>query len=140
MIRNIILLFMAAVLSSCYHENNIEVRKPEKQISIDELTHILTDLQIAEGVLVSNRTIQIKTDEEFKDSLYMVIFDHYDITPSVFEENVNYYNSDPALMEKVYNKVLENLNKMQSKIENEARKESEESKENDQENDTLQKE
>jgi len=119
--KTITILILSLILFSCYHENKLKVKKPENLISVEQMTNIITDLQIAEGVFINNRTLHIRMEDEYKDSLYSVIFEHYGISSSVFTENVNYYNTNPALMEKIYDHVLENLNKMQSEIENEAK-------------------
>jgi hypothetical protein len=124
MVKKIFFILLISIsLVSCYHENKLDVKKPENLISIDKLTGVITDLQLAEGIFVNNRIIGFRTDKEYKDSLYALIFHHYGITFEIFKKNIDYYNTDPVLMEKVYDKVLENLNKMQSKIENEAKEE-----------------
>jgi len=133
-----IILLFSLVLFSCYHENQEKVKKPDNLIPVEELTNIITDLQIAEGIYVNNQVAHIRTGEEYKDSVYSIIFKHYGITFSDFKENVNYYNTDPELMEKVYDNVLENLNKMQLKIENESKKKTEKAKADTTLNDTIQ--
>lgn len=110
---------------SCYHENNDDIKKPETFISFDKMTEMLTDIQIAEGIIVNNRAIRENNDSEFKDSMYAKIFQHYGVSPTVFKENINYYNNDPAVMEDIFDIVLANLSKEQSQIQMEAAEEDE---------------
>ena len=111
------LSLIVILLSGCYHENKVNPDKPETFLSFDKMTEILTDIQLAEGIIVHNRSVHTNMDNEYKDSLYTQIFRHYGITVAIFKENVNYYNSDPAKMEDIYEVVLANLSKMQSEIE-----------------------
>jgi len=95
---------------------------PNKLMSEDELVNILTDLQLAEGVLTYQRLQKVAGDKEFKDSIYQVVFEHYGITMEDLTENLNYYNSDPQNMESLYEKILTNLSKIQSEVELAAKK------------------
>ena len=117
MVRTLILIFIAIpLLFSCYHENKVEVQKPEVIIEPQVMVDILTDVQVAESIISRNRVASEKTQESYKDSLYQVIFDHYNITASQLRQNIAWYNNEPAEMEDIYEEILAKLSKIQSEI------------------------
>jgi hypothetical protein len=139
MIRTIIPFFLVILLFSCYRENNAKVVQPQHLIPVDSLTEMITDLQLAEGIIVNNRTQRVNMDKNYKDSLYTLIFQHYGISADIFKENIDYYNNDPKLMEGIYDEVLASLSKMQSKIESEAQEKLEKKDIEEKEKDSLEK-
>lgn len=108
------------VIVSCYHENKPEAVAPDKLFTEDMLVDILTDIQLAEGIINQQRLQKVKSDKGFKDTIYIVLFKKYDITLKELNENLDYYNTDPEYMEGLFDKVLENLSKMQAEIQVEA--------------------
>jgi hypothetical protein len=110
------------LFSSCYHENKKQVIIPEILLSEDELVTVLTDLQLAEGVINLQRLQKVSIKKEFKDSVYMLVFENYGITLEDLTSNLNYYNNDPQHMELLYEKVLSNLSKLKSEVELAAKK------------------
>ena len=113
-------LIIIPLLFSCYNEGGNDVKKPETFLSFDEMIEILTDIQIAEGIITHNRSIHENNTDKFRDSLYSKIFHHYGITATAYRENLNYYNDDPSVMEEMFDLVLANLSKEQSQIQMEA--------------------
>lgn len=116
------LVLISLLLSSCYHENKQEVVVPDKLLSEDELVLIMTDLQLAEGVITYNRLQKLSRNNDFKDSVYNLVFKNYEISLEELAENFNYYNTDPQNMELLYERVLSNLSKLQSEVELAAKK------------------
>ncbi len=76
----------------------------------------MTDVQIVEGALTYKRT-KTKNIKNYKEPYYNQIFIEYNITANDLKQNLNYYNSDPELMEKIIDQVLENLNQTQGQLE-----------------------
>lgn len=117
MIKKTFLLFLVLpFLVSCYHENKTEVKIPDHYLEREEMVEILTDIQIAEGIITNNRVHRKKIKKEYKDSIYQRLFDHYNITAETLKENIAFYNVDPSVMEEIYEDVLANLSKVQSEI------------------------
>jgi len=114
------------LLFSCYHENKEKVKEPEPLLSPSKMADILTDIQLAEAIVARERIDKKHTKNDFKDSLYRVVFEHYGITEKQLLENIDYYNSKPKRMEKIYDKVLSNLSRMQTELEVEIKKEQQE--------------
>jgi len=77
-------------------------------ISEETLVPILKDIQIAESIIQQQNYI-------IKDSLteryYGVIYRTYDIDPSDLDSTLAILRKDPAMMDKIYTKVLEELSK-----------------------------
>ena len=111
------LILISLVLSSCYHETRPELIRPEKLLSEDELVSVMTDLQLAEGVISHQRIKKANGRKEYRDTVYNVILDHYELSLSDLNENFDYYNSDPQNMEMLYERVLSNLSKLQTEVE-----------------------
>lgn len=115
-------VLIAFLFFSCYHENQKEIVVPEKLLSEDELVEVLTDLQLAEGLITYQRLQKISVKKDFKDSVYNLVFENYGLTIPELTSNLNYYNNDPQNMEILYEKVLSNLSKLQSEVEVAAKK------------------
>ena len=116
--KHILLLIIPLILfSSCYHENKEKVAKPKTLFSARQMVDILTDVQLSEGAIAGNRLNRKHTDSDYRDSIYGLVFHHYGITAQQLRENMDYYNSRPEEMEKIYNEVLSNLSRMKSEIE-----------------------
>lgn len=127
MIRySIIFLFLGIILFSCYHGNNEKNNEPETIVPFDKMANIVTDIQIAEGIIINNRSARMNMDKAYKDSLYHKIFHHHGITLEIFKDNINYYNNNPGQMEQMYELVLENLSKMQGEVTMNSQKKKEE--------------
>lgn len=116
------LVIISLLFSSCYHENKPEVVVPERLLSEEEMVLIMTDLQLAEGVITYNRLQKLSRNSKFKDSVYNLVLTNYKISLDELISNFDYYNSDPQKMELLYEKVLSNLSKLQSEVELAAKK------------------
>lgn len=116
MTKNLILFLIVLGLSSCYTENKPTIKAPDFLMSEELVVDILTDLQLAEGIITYSRLGKTSIKRDFKDSIYQVIFNHYEITAEQLNENLDYYNNDLEQMEKMYEQVLINLSKYESEI------------------------
>lgn len=115
MIKQIFLFIILIKLTSCYHENKEVVAQPETLLSEDQIVKIITDLQLAEGILSFNR-LQHLPVIDVGETLYKKVFDEYGVTPKQLQQNFDYYNSYPKQMEMIYDKVLAQLTKIQSEL------------------------
>lgn len=91
---------------------------PDNLFSETKMIAVVTDIQLVEGTLNYNR-IKRKGGDSFKESYYNQVFIEHNITAKDLRQNLNYYNSQPELLEKIIDKVLENLNQTQGKLEKE---------------------
>jgi hypothetical protein len=77
---------------------------------------VLTDIQVAEGAINFKRRKRIDV-KDLKAAYYNQVFLKHNITANDFKQNMDYYNSSPERIEKILEKVLENLNQMQGDLE-----------------------
>ena len=116
------LVLIALLFNSCYHDNKQEAVVPDKLLSEDELVKVMTDIQLAEGIITYQRFQRANIKKEYKDTVYMVVLSNYGLTVNDLNDNLDYYNSNPENMELLYEKVLSNLSKLQSEVELAAKK------------------
>jgi len=118
-IKNFIRISLPIIIflfSSCYTENKPSAIIPNNLFSETKMIAVMTDVQIVEGALTYKRT-KTKNIKNYKEPYYNQIFIEYNITANDLKQNLNYYNSDPELMEKIIDQVLENLNQIQGQLE-----------------------
>jgi hypothetical protein len=115
MFRKISLLFFLITLFSCYHENKEVISEPHKLLSKEQMVDILTDLQLSEGILTYRRIEKLPV-KNYGESLYSKVIEEHHLTREQLQENIDYYNNNPKVMEKIYDEVLARLNKMQTEL------------------------
>lgn len=129
MLKNIVLTLIISILFvSCYHEYNDPQEVPEPLLTTGQMAEILTDVQLAEGIITINRIKKLGKALPLRDSIYKTVLNHYGITGEQLQENINYYNIQPEQMEKIYEEVLTKLSMIQSGLNIEAAKKAEEQK------------
>lgn len=79
------------------------------------MVDILTDLQLAEGI-ITYRRIEKLTANDYGQAVYTKVIDEHQLSREQLQENIDFYNDSPKLMEKIYDEVLTRLNKMQAEI------------------------
>jgi hypothetical protein len=94
----------------------LEEQQPDPFLTEEQIIEVLTDIQTAEAIMAYNRLQRENTDQEYKDSLFKVVFDHYGLTAEEVNANLHYYNNHPEQMERIYEKVLQNLSQRQSEV------------------------
>ena len=99
---------------------------PERLLSEQEMIAIMTDVQIIEAGI--NQQKSQERERTFSDTVmftaqdfaklarnyYNQLFEHYDITDSIFAQNMRYYTERPAVLERIMDSVLQRLTKEQS--------------------------
>ena len=99
---------------------------PDRLLNEQEMIDIMTDVQIIEA------DINYQKSQEYSDDIndtikrvpknyvsisrnyYAQLFEHYDITDSIFAQNLRYYTERPAVLEKIMDSVVQRLTKEQS--------------------------
>ncbi len=108
--KQFVLLFLATLLFfSCS-------KKEEKTyLSEDDFTRILFDIHLTDGVLTTKNIVT--RGKEYRPSFYYnSIYKKYNITPQQFDSCVIFYTQNSALYEKLYEKVIDSLNRMETKF------------------------
>ena len=99
---------------------------PERLLTEQEMTDVLTDVQIIEADI--NYQKNTERDQNEKDSVktapknyvkmareyYDQLFEHYDITDSIFTQNIRYYAERPEVLERIMDSVMQRLEREKS--------------------------
>ena len=101
------LLFLAA----CGQKG--EIVKPSRLLTEQEMMDIMTDVQIIEAD-INHRKSDGKKVAGMAESYYRQLFEHYGITDSIFNENMQYYTHHPATLERIMDSVTQRLTRAQT--------------------------
>ncbi|MBQ3710484.1 MAG: DUF4296 domain-containing protein [Bacteroidales bacterium] len=86
-------------LSSCSSD-----KRPEVFIEESQMIDILTDAYLLEARLNLMKSAGGDVSERQVD-FYNQLFEHYGITDTIFEENMNYYTHHPSILERMMDSV-----------------------------------
>lgn len=103
------MIAMAMMVLAC--SNN---RIPKGILSEKQITPVLVDLHLAEGVF-NQRYAQQITRENYQEDLYLSVLKKYKLDRKAFEASVLYYGKHPDKYKPVYDEVLNRLNEMSVK-------------------------
>lgn len=96
-------------LMSCNNNNQYQPKLDEKQF-----TNMIIDIHIVDGSLSSKNIY--RTGKNYKPSYYYnSIYAKYDLTRSQFDSCVNYYSKDTKKYTILYDKVIDSLNRLETK-------------------------
>ena len=114
-----VLLSLCFLLVSCGEKKDIpstEVAIPtDSLISSEKMIHILADVHMIEAALLLERNESIESKEK-PDLYYRGIFNKYHISQSRYDENLRFYRQNPAIMVKMYDRVIDELETRQKKF------------------------
>ncbi len=110
----LISLLLTGIFTSCTKKES-KKNTATVQLSQEQMISILTDMHLLEAAL-SQRRNRGQSTHELKESWYKQLFEKYDITVDIFEENLSFYNDEPAVMEKILEEVMANLSRLQSEL------------------------
>ncbi|MBO7083871.1 MAG: DUF4296 domain-containing protein [Bacteroidales bacterium] len=99
-----------ALLVSC--SNKKEQEKPEGLLSERQMIDVLTDAYLIESELNYKRTSG-ENVVPLQKAYYDQMFEHYGITDSIFEMNMNYYSHEMATLERIMDSVTQRFEKAQ---------------------------
>lgn len=114
MTRLFFVFFIILIFSSCYNINNSKPANPEILLSKSQMVDIITEVQLVEANFTIKKN-RISADE-LKPKYYNKVLQQYGITIEQLKDNIDYYNNYPKIMEEIYESVLANLSKIQSKV------------------------
>ncbi|MGM0565262.1 MAG: DUF4296 domain-containing protein [Bacteroidota bacterium] len=114
-------LIAVLLFSSCSKE---EEKRPEKVLSESEMVDVMVDVHLAEAVLTRKRGENQKVDR-LTDAYYKKIYEKHDISKKTFDTSFSYYQQNLSDLQRIYEQVITELNKMQRKREMERKKKSE---------------
>ncbi len=83
---------------------------PERLLNEKEMISLMTDLQIVEADINYRKTKGENTEGLAKE-YYNQLFEHHEITDSIFVQNMRYYTERPAILERIMDSVVLRLTK-----------------------------
>lgn len=89
--------------------------KPIVFLTESQMVELVTDVQILEAALNHRRNIGQSTTD-VKILWFNQLFEVHQITDVIFEENLAYYNEQPAVMEQILEEVLANIIQEQAQL------------------------
>lgn len=116
---NILLLTGIAILliyQGCRSERKDEVGKvPPGIIPADTMVQVLVDVHLIEASL-KVKHVKKEENERFTEYYYDQLFEKHGITREQFDQSIEYYERDSELIDAMYERVITELNKIQSQI------------------------
>lgn len=99
-------------LGSCYHIEPAPSFNKDLVIPADSMVTLLTDLHIADGV-ISTIKLKDKGLKHLSTELFSSILEKHKIDRDTFEESMHYYAYHTEELNKIYEKVIVNLSKIE---------------------------
>jgi hypothetical protein len=101
-------------LGSCYHAVPDPTFKMDLVIPADSMVTLLTDLHIADGV-INNAKLKDKSIKQLSTEYFTEILEKHGISQDAFNESMKYYAYHTEELDKIYDKVIVNLSKIESR-------------------------
>jgi hypothetical protein len=98
------------LLVSCGDE---VINKPPKLISRDQIISILVDIHLADAVFQTRRITSEKLKVFTESDFYYSVLKKHNVADSVFETSLIYYSGKPKEFEKIYTRVINQLNELE---------------------------
>jgi hypothetical protein len=113
MVKILSRLLIVLALCSCYHVAPDPSFNKNLVIPADSMVTLLTDLHLADGVIT---TIKLKDKplNHLSAEYFAVIMEKHKIGRDTFEESLRYYAYHTEELNKIYEKVIVNLSKIES--------------------------
>lgn len=106
--------FLFFTFLSCAGENG-QNETPENILDEDKMISVLIDLHIADSVLELEKTP--KDSAAIKLASYQdQILQKHNVEKTKYEKTLKYYKNNPAKFEKLYEKLLQKMNIMESEL------------------------
>jgi len=112
-----ILIFLIGIfLSSCYNELDQPLQDDfEPTVTKEELINILTDLQLVQAAMKYKENSG-QNIENLNLEYHQMIFDKYGVSKEELQKTIDFYKVNIQEYNETYEKVIENLSKMESEI------------------------
>lgn len=109
-IRIAFFILLAMIVVACQEKD--AVKQPETLLSEAQMINLLTDMQIIESDL-NYRASLGETSIKRAKAYYTQLFEHYNITDSIFQDNINYYTQNTEVLQRITDSVFNRLSKEQ---------------------------
>jgi hypothetical protein len=109
--KRLYLFLLSLVMLACAPKTEA----PADLVSEDKMTSVLLDIHLAEARI--GRTItQYDTSRMVFKNVQKDILKKYSLTDSSFRHSYDYYLENPALLDKIYEKILDSLSLQEAKL------------------------
>ena len=85
-----------------------ENSKPKDLLSEEEMVNVLIDIHLTEG-MASSLPIPYDSSQVIYSLLEQEVFVKHEVQDSVFTKSMIYYLQDPAIMDRIYARVVDSL-------------------------------
>ncbi len=109
-------IFLSLILSAflmglfaCQDGKQNTAEKPNNLVSPEKMEQMLSELHIVDA-LINQKNIAADSAKKLSTDYYDLIYRKYAVTANDFNKSFQYYLHNPADMDSIYVKVLENLN------------------------------
>ena len=110
--RFLMLLAICLFVTSCGEKKDLPSEEApipsDSVLSAEKMVHLLADVHMAEAALMMERN-QGQDSKVKQEAYYRGIFKKYHISQRRFDENLRYYRQNPAVLSKIYDKVIQEL-------------------------------
>jgi hypothetical protein len=110
--KYLLLIFLLPLLFSCSDPDVIVV--PDSVLPKEKMADVMVDIHLLEA------TLNIHAGGNDKDLVpaKINIYEKHQISKTQFEESYKFYTENPELLAEIYQKVLDNLSKLQAETMN----------------------
>lgn len=112
-----ILFFLLVISASFGCTGDAEIVVPENVLSEEKMAAVLLDVHLAEASM--NLNVNPQSIQKTSTDLKVDILKKHNIDKKMFDESFQFYTENPALLNEVYQAVLNELSKMQAQVMNE---------------------
>jgi hypothetical protein len=109
----------AMVFTGC--KQKPEARPGEKILPDTTMIAVMTDMYLVEGVMIQLEYIQQK-EQGSAVPYYNAIYQKYGVDRESFIKSLEYYTEDPEHLDRIYDRVIQNLGKKQLELRKEEEK------------------
>ena len=96
-------------LVACQDGKKNTAEKPKNLVSPEKMEQVLSELHIIDA-LINQKSLAADSAKKLSTDYYDFIYRKYGVTATDFDNSFQYYLHNPADMDSIYVKVLENLN------------------------------
>lgn len=101
---------MLLALAACHDKNRVSV--PDPLLTESQMIDLMTDTYLIEAVLNQKKSAGVDVTQ-LQQAYYDQLFEHYGITDSIFEANMDYYSHDLETLERIMDSVTTRFTKAQ---------------------------
>lgn len=111
--KKIVLYSLFTFFLSCGDSAEGSISIPDNILPKEKIAQVITDIHIAEAEISLNAI----PDSSLKRPVYLeTIFEKHQITKQQYEESLVFYIDHPAILNKIYEQVLNDMSKMQAEM------------------------